>query len=218
VKGYVVGNKLNGVRLRNGFEKRKIGCKEHEVLVLAQCGNWEAQLALEVYLYGQVFILPKKPGGKESSKNGGIVLGKGPIKDKVNLIELIDVVSRVIVEGLRHKIIGECCERVYLAALSESDDLHFWLFPRYEKDREKVEKVSGFFLISDYVREYLQRSDKSRKEKGCKYKGPFVSFKHECNEYKSYKKYAEECQKWFAKGWKEVQKNISQGIKCRTTK
>jgi hypothetical protein len=176
-----------------------------KVLVLADCDPWEAQLAKEVYVYGQVIILHKNCRHENGSKEEKPpeFLGDREITDRGNLIELIDVVSRVMCKGLE----DNCCKKIYLASLNESSSLglHFHLIPRYGKDTPRTKKVSGYFLISDYVREYLSRSNDCRcRNADCRHSGPFVPFEHEGIRFDSYEKYAKDFWKRFQQGWKEV--------------
>jgi hypothetical protein len=116
--------------------------------VLARCGIWEAQLAMEVYAKGQVMIV-----AKQGSKDVPAFLGEQckDIPEPDNLMKLIQDVSKRMVHEL------ECCQKVYLASLNESGkELHFWLIPRYERHKELL-GIDGFALIADLRDAWVRR-------------------------------------------------------------
>lgn len=127
--------------------------KKNNKYILAKCGMWEAELAMEVYAKGQVRI---SPNVKNKSKITCYWGQKGKeVVQPTNLIKLIQDVSERMVDRLH-------CKLVYLASLNESglnnkkNLIHFWLIPRYKEHKELL-GIDGFVLISELRNNWVER-------------------------------------------------------------
>jgi diadenosine tetraphosphate (Ap4A) HIT family hydrolase len=127
--------------------------------ILCKRGCWQAEPGRgEFYSPGEVFIV-----AADYAKNAvpGF-LGGGRIRDRAELAELIDLVSRKMVEALE-------CERVYLVCLNEGDGtgLHFRLLPRYAEDQifldsfipELGQTNDGLALMAEWRRQFILKEN-----------------------------------------------------------
>ena len=126
---------------------------------LYKLGIWIAEPGNEeFYSPGEIFIKAKEDQVFKVPKS----LGEGDIPDKENLLELINVVSKAMIETLD-------CEKIYCVSLGESkdpkDSLHFRLLPRYREDKEILnefnavvgEKNDGLALMAIWRKQFLHK-------------------------------------------------------------
>lgn len=107
--------------------------------------EWKAIKADETYSPGQKLIIYSE------AKDRPRFLGDGIIPNKEQLINLIEETAQDLIKNCH-------CDRVYLASMCENNELHFWVIPIYQEQKEKY-KSSGFVLMAklrdDWYKHYI---------------------------------------------------------------